>query len=162
MRQLTGSSHLSWSSTILYQLPPSTTIHSILPVQFTCLSSCLYNLCRKSSLVYLLLWHLPLHTPYTSSSNNCLLFTTHAHTIATCFPVIRRLCHLIIVCLSTLYLELFYLNVTHPSDHSHLCLLKCPFSFLTGQVSLPCNILYYSAHNCSTVSLSLSVIYPYW
>jgi len=28
---------LSWSSTIPYQLPPSTTIHSILPVQFTCL-----------------------------------------------------------------------------------------------------------------------------
>jgi len=31
-------SHLSWSSIILYQLPPSTMIHSILPVQFTCLT----------------------------------------------------------------------------------------------------------------------------
>jgi len=30
--------HLSWSSTFLYQLLPSTTIHSILPVQFTCLT----------------------------------------------------------------------------------------------------------------------------
>ena len=29
-------SHLSWSSIILYQLPPSTTIHSDLPVQFSC------------------------------------------------------------------------------------------------------------------------------
>jgi len=27
--------HLSWSSTILYQLPPSATIDNILPVQFT-------------------------------------------------------------------------------------------------------------------------------
>jgi len=31
-------SHLFWSSTILYRLPPSTTIHSILPVQFMCLT----------------------------------------------------------------------------------------------------------------------------
>jgi len=31
-------SHQSWSSHILYQLPPSTTIHSILLVQFTCLT----------------------------------------------------------------------------------------------------------------------------
>jgi len=30
-------SHLSWSSTILYQLSPSTTIHSIAHVQCTCL-----------------------------------------------------------------------------------------------------------------------------
>ena len=31
-------SHPSWSSNILYQLPPFTTIHSILCVQFTCLT----------------------------------------------------------------------------------------------------------------------------
>ena len=31
-------SHPSWSSDILYQLPPFTTIHSILSVQFTCLT----------------------------------------------------------------------------------------------------------------------------
>jgi len=37
-------SHLSWSSIILYLLPPSTTIHSILPVQFTCLTVYLHNL----------------------------------------------------------------------------------------------------------------------
>lgn len=37
-------SHLSSSSTILYQLPPSTTIHSLLPVQFTCLTVFLHNL----------------------------------------------------------------------------------------------------------------------
>jgi len=29
-------SHLSWSSTILHLLPPSTTIHGVLLVQFTC------------------------------------------------------------------------------------------------------------------------------
>jgi len=36
--------HLSWSSIILYLLPPSTTIHCILPVQFTCLIVFLHNL----------------------------------------------------------------------------------------------------------------------
>jgi len=37
-------SHLSWSSIILHQLTPSTTIHSILPVQFMCLTVFLHNL----------------------------------------------------------------------------------------------------------------------
>jgi len=32
-------SHLLWSSVIPYLLPPSITIHNILPVQFTCLKS---------------------------------------------------------------------------------------------------------------------------
>ena len=34
------------------------------------------------SLVYLLVWHPSLHTPYISSPNHCLLFAAHAHTIA--------------------------------------------------------------------------------
>jgi len=37
-------SHPSWSSDILYQLPPCTTIHSILLVQFTCLTVLFHNL----------------------------------------------------------------------------------------------------------------------
>jgi len=49
----------------------------------------------KFSLVYLLAWHLPLHTPYNSSPNHCLLFAAHAHTIVTCFAVVPKLCHLI-------------------------------------------------------------------
>jgi len=57
----------------------------------------------KFSLVYLLAWHPLLHTPYISSANHCLLFAAHAHT---CFAVVLRLCHLILVSLSTLYLEI--------------------------------------------------------
>ena len=45
----------------------------------------------KSSLVYLCVWHPPLHTPYTSLPNHCLLFGAHAHTITTCFAVVPRL-----------------------------------------------------------------------
>jgi len=44
-------------------------------------------------------------TSYISSSNHCHLFAAHAHTIATSFAVVPRLCHLILVFLSTLYLE---------------------------------------------------------
>jgi len=51
----------------------------------------------KLSLVYLFVWHLPLHTPYISSRSHCLLFTAHAHTIATCFVVVPKLYHLILV-----------------------------------------------------------------
>jgi len=41
----------------------------------------------KSSLVNILAWHPPLHTPYISSPNHCLLFTTHVHTVTTGFAV---------------------------------------------------------------------------
>ena len=54
----------------------------------------------KLSLVYLLAWHPPLHTPYISSPNHCLLFATHDHTIASCFAVVPRLCLLTLVSLS--------------------------------------------------------------
>ena len=40
-------SNLSRSSIILYLLPPSTMIHSILPVQFMCLTVFLHNLCQS-------------------------------------------------------------------------------------------------------------------
>jgi len=98
-------SHLSWSSIIPYLLFPCNTIHGILPIQSMRLTVFFHNL-SKFSLV--LAWHPPLHTPYISSPNCCLFFATHDHTIAACFAVLPRLCHLILVSLSTLYLE-FYL-----------------------------------------------------
>jgi len=69
----------------------------------------------KFSLVYLPAWHLPLHTPYISSSNHCPLFAAHAHSITTCFAVVPRLCHLILISLSTLYLELYLVASCHTS-----------------------------------------------
>jgi len=67
----------------------------------------------KISLVYLLAWYPPLHTPYISSPNHYLLFAAHAHTIATCSVVVLRLCPLIPVSLSTLYLELYLVTSHH-------------------------------------------------
>ena len=69
----------------------------------------------KFSLVYLMPWHPPLHTPYMSLPNHYLLFATHAHTIATYFAVVLRLCHLILLFLSTLYLELYLVTSHHTS-----------------------------------------------
>ena len=46
-----------------------------------------------SSLVYLLVWSPPPHIPYISSPNQCLLFATDAHTIATCFAVAYKNCN---------------------------------------------------------------------
>jgi len=60
----------------------------------------------KFYLVYLLSWHTPLHTPCISSPSHCLLFPTHAHTIATCFAVLPRLCHLSGVCIYIYFLLL--------------------------------------------------------
>jgi len=117
----------------------------------------------KFSLVYLLAWYPPLHTPYISSPNHCLLFAAHAHTIATCSAVVLRLCPLILVSLSALYLELYLVTSHHTSI--------LPFSTLPSEVPPRFPFLqarshycatYCFAHNCCTISLSLSMIYPYW
>ena len=89
-----------------------------------------------SSLFYLLVWSPPPHIPYISSPNQCLFFAAHAHTIATCFVVVSILYHLFLVFLSTPYLELLYLNITHPSDHSYLCSLKCHLIFFPDRPGL--------------------------
>ena len=91
---------------IPYPLPPSFMIHGILPVQFTCQTVFFHNL-SKPSLVYLLAWHPALHTPYISSPNHCLFFTAHSHIITTCLavlPIVPKLCHLLLISLSALYL----------------------------------------------------------
>jgi len=102
----------------------------------------------KFSLVYLLAWHPPLHIPYRyiPSPNHCLLFAAHAHTIATCFAVVPRLrlASNPSFCLNSL---LGTLSCSF-MPHIHLTILisalwsGTSFSFLTGQVSLPCNIPY--------------------
>jgi len=110
-------SHLLWSSFVPYLLHPSITIHGILPVQFTCLTAFINNLSpsflwsrgRPLGLAHLL------HTSYISSPNHCLLFTAHARTIATCFAVVPRLCDLILLSLSNLYLELYVVASCHTS-----------------------------------------------
>jgi len=71
-----------------------------------------------SSLVYVLVWSPPPHIAYIASPNQCLLFATHVHTIATCFAVVSRSYHLFLVSLSTLYLELYRLW------YSHICAEK--------------------------------------
>jgi len=88
----------SWSSS-LYQLLPSTTIHSILPVQITCLAIFLHNLSPHPlwSTSWSGLWSHPPHIPYISSPNQCLLIATHARTIATCFAVVSILHHLLCI-----------------------------------------------------------------
>jgi len=82
------------------------------------IASSLFNLCAWQSFCTIslqILFGLPLGlTPFTSYSihfftNHGLLFARHAHTIATCYAVVPRLCYLILVSLSTLYFELHLL-----------------------------------------------------
>jgi len=97
-------------------------IHSILPVQIACFAIFLHNL-SMSSLVYLLVWSPPPHIPYISSPNQCRLFATHAHTIATCFAVVSILYNLFLDFLSTPYL-LSKLQIKQTKIHyGHNCKL---------------------------------------
>jgi len=132
----------SWSLPNLYQLLPSTTIHSILPVQFTCLTLFARPL-SMSSLVYLLVWSPPPHIPYISSPNHCLLFAAHAHTIAACFALVPRLYHLFLVSFSTLYLGLYSVLL------SAVCLY---FSYAT-------NLCPVDVYNCIFTTVYISIVW---
>ena len=88
-------------------------------------------------LVYLLVWNPALYTPYISSPNHCLLFATHVHTIIICFAVVPRLSSIFSLSLHSLLGPLsFTFNVTNPSDHSHLCPLKCHLIFFSYKPDL--------------------------
>jgi len=43
---------------------------------------------------------------------------------------------------------------THPSDHSHLCSLKCHLIFFPDKARSHFRVAYYFAHSCNTASLS--------
>jgi len=89
----------------------------------------------KFSMVYLLVWHPPLHTPYISSPNHVFSFRN------TC-PYHRNLfcCSPEILSFNTsLSLSQLYFSTTFPSEHSHLCPLKCHlifFSYRPGLTSM--------------------------
>ena len=92
---LCGLSGTTWVSRYQKKHSPTHTY------QFTCLTIFFHKSLSKFSLVYLLACHPQLHTPYIFSPNHCLLFTVHVHTVTTCFAAVLRLCHLILVSLST-------------------------------------------------------------
>ena len=99
-------------------------IHSIVFVQFTCLTVLSDNLCPgplglEPSTSY------SMHF-FTQSSSS---FRSTCHTNAACSAAIPMLCHLYLVSLSAPYLEICLFNATHPPDHSALCSLKCHHIF---------------------------------
>jgi len=153
-------------------------IHLIWSLASSVLNLCIwqsFSTISKFSLVLLLIWHPPLHTLYISSPSHCLLFATHAHTIATSFAVLPRLCHLILVSLSTLYLELLScsftphihltifisarscctLTQTQPRQHPALCFLQagCPSCHPTNSIKTLKAIKLINADFCKFSSL---------
>jgi len=94
----------------------------------------------KLSLVYLLAWHPPFHTPYISSPNHCLLFTASFQVFCCSTEIMSSNPSL------SLNSLLGTLSCSF-TQHIHLTILisalwsATSFSFLMGQVSLPCNIL---------------------
>ena len=110
------------------------------PVQITCLTVFLHNL--SPSPLWCTSWPGTLH--FISSPNHCLLFATF-HTIAACFVVVPRLFYLILVSHLRTWNSVFYLDITHSSDHLHLCPLKCHVIFFSYRLG-PTSIQYTTSH----------------
>jgi len=104
--------------TLLLLSPPSTMI----PVQFMCLTVFLHNL--SPSPLWSTSWsgtlHIILHTFFHPKEV--------AHTIATSFVVVPRL-SIPSLSINSLLGTLSFTFVSHPSDHSYLCPLKCHFIY---------------------------------
>jgi len=101
-------SHLLFSSIVPNLLHQSNMIHGVLPVQFTHLTVFFHNLCP--SFLCSTSWPGTLHfLLHTFLHPIIVFFSQHTHTITTCFAEVLRLCLLIPISLSTLYLELYLL-----------------------------------------------------
>ena len=131
-------SHPTWSSDILYHLPPFTTIHGILFVHFTCLTILLDNLSPG----------LPLGLgPWTSYSIHFFtqlsssFFSTCPYQLSPFCCKTSAMSSIPSLSLSSLLGSLSF-SLT---PHIHLTILisarwsATTFSVLTGQASLPCN-----------------------
>jgi len=103
-----ANSHLAWSLVISYLLPPYVMMYGILPVQFMCLTVFFHNLCPR--FLWSTSWPGTLHFILLTFLHPVIVFFSQhipiSHTIATCFAVVPSLCHLILVSLPFLYLEL--------------------------------------------------------
>jgi len=121
------------------QVSTKRNIHSLTPILIInhplSTSSYLFNLCTS-----VFLYHLSPGRPWSTSWSgtlhfmlytflhpiiHCLLFATLAHTITTCSTVVPRLCHLLLVSLSTL------LGTLSSTIMSHII---WPFSSLPAEV----------------------------
>jgi len=74
----------SWTSNV-YQLLPSTTIHSIFPVQITCLAIFFAQRLSMSSFVYLLVWSPP---PHIHTFLHTIIVFFSQHTLIPSQPVL--------------------------------------------------------------------------
>ena len=97
-----------------------------------------------SPLAYLWVWSPLLHTLCTSSPNHYHPFATHVHTIVTCFAVeLTFMSTIPSLSLNSLFETLSFNLTPHIYLTIHISALwsAISFSFLKGQVLLPCNIL---------------------
>jgi len=156
-RRTFTDSHLS-TPILIINHPPSTAFHAILPVQFTCLTVFLHNLCPS------LFWstscsgtlHFILHTFLLHPV--IVFFLQHVDTIATCFAVVPRLLSSN-PSLSTHYLGLYLLRSCHTSICPFSSLLaEVPPHFLFLQARSHFHATYFFIHDSCTISLSLTML----
>ena len=96
-------------------------------------------------------WSGTLHFILHAFLHPVIVFATHIHTIAACLAVVPRSCHLILVSLSTLYLELLSFILT---SHIHLTILVSVHWSITSFSSIQ--------HTTSHTSAVQSPSYSQW
>ena len=151
-------SHPTWSSDIVYHLPPFTTIHGILFVHFMCLTILSHNLSPGPlwSSSWSLTLNFILHTFFHPIIIIFLQHMPYQRSLFCCKT--NAMSSIPSLCLSSLLGSLSFSLM----PHIHLTILisarwsATTFSFLTGQLSLPCNMLL-----CTQLLYNHHVFFPY-
>ena len=149
-------SHLSWLPIVPYLLPPSIMIHGILSVQFTCLTVFFHNL--TPSFLWSTSWSGTLHFIFHTFLHPIIIFFSQ-HMPVPSQPVLLYYRDYVI----NPSLEILSCSIM---PHIHLTILASArwsatsYSFLWARSHF--HATYCFAHNCCTISLSLSMVYPYW
>jgi len=110
-------------------------ISRIFSIQFMCLTIFFAQPLSKFSLIYLLIWNHPLHTPYISSLSQCPFCNTclyDGHLFCFSTKIMASIPNLSLFQLFT-WNSTFYLDITHLSNHSYFCLLKFHLIFFYTQ-----------------------------
>ena len=133
--------------------PLSTMIHSILPVQLTCLTVLLHKLSQSPpwSTSWSGTFHFILHTfLHISSCNTCPYHCNQFCCSTKIMSSNPSLCQIFT------WNSIFYFNVTHPSEHSHVCPLKCYILFFSYRPGLSSQWLYHLLLIVNDISIFVS------
>ena len=136
-------------------------IHSILLVPFACLTVFFHNLCLGP--LWFSSWSGTLFFIFHTFLHLVIIFSQHMPILSQ--PVLLQYWYCVVFSQLITWKSVFHFNATHPSDHSHLCSLKCHlicFPYRPGLTSMQHAASHTTAVQPSSYNQRLVLIGKQW